>query len=87
MWLNSYFEREIGMFGFWGGKQRSRLGKWLDERGISQEWLVDKSKVSRNTVSELASGKRNPTLPTIKKILKAIREVDPAAKADDFFDM
>ncbi|WP_082341347.1 helix-turn-helix domain-containing protein [Sporosarcina globispora] len=51
------------------------------------EWLVAKSKVSRNTVSELAAGKRNPTLPTIKKIMKAIKEVDPNASADDFFDM
>ena len=75
------------MFGLWGGKPRSRLGRWLDERGISQEWLVKKSKVSRNTVSELTAGKRNPTLPTVKKLMKAIREVDPAAKADDFFDM
>jgi predicted transcriptional regulator len=77
----------VGMFSLWGGKSRSRLGKWLDDRGISQEWLVKKSKVSRNTVSELTAGKRNPTLPTVKKLMKAIREVDPTAKADDFFDM
>lgn len=75
------------MFGLWGGKPRSPLGKWLDERGISQEWLVKKSKVSRNTISEITAGKRSPTLTTVKKIMKAIREVDPAAKSDDFFDI
>jgi predicted transcriptional regulator len=75
------------MFGLFGGKPRSKLGRWLDERGISQEWLINKSKVSRTTVSELASGKRQPTLVTVKKLMKAIREVDPGAKADDFFDM
>jgi predicted transcriptional regulator len=75
------------MFGLFGGKPRSRLGKWLDERGISQEWLISKSKVSRTTVSELASGKRQPTLETVKKLMKAIREVDPNARPDDFFDM
>jgi predicted transcriptional regulator len=75
------------MFGLFGGKPRSNLGKWLDERGISQEWLISKSKVSRTTISELAAGKRQPTLVTIKKIMKVIREIDPAAKADDFFDM
>lgn len=75
------------MFGLFGGKPRSKLGRWLDARGISQEWLINKSKVSRTTISELAAGKRQPTLDTIKKIMKAIREVDPAAKADDFFDM
>lgn len=75
------------MFGLFGGKPRSKLGKWLDQRGISQEWLVTKSKVSRNTISELASGKRTPSISTIKKIMKVIREVDPNAKADDFFDL
>jgi transcriptional regulator with XRE-family HTH domain len=75
------------MFSFWGGKPRSKLGRWLDSRGITQEWLVGKSKVSRNTISELASGKRQPTLDTVKKIMKAIREVDPNARPDDFFDL
>lgn len=75
------------MFGLWGGKPRSKLGKWLDARGISQEWLVSKSKVSRTTISELAAGKREPTLQTIKKIMKVIREVDPNAKSEDFFDI
>ncbi|PLR65989.1 helix-turn-helix transcriptional regulator [Bacillus sp. UMB0893] len=75
------------MFGF--GKQRSRLGKWLDKRGISQEWLMKKSKVSRNTISKLASGTNEyePSLGTIKKLMSAIRQVDPGAKTDDFFDV
>lgn len=71
----------------WGSKPRSKLGHWLDERGITQEWLINKSKVSRTTISELSAGKRQPTLETIKKIMKAIREIDPVAKAEDFFDM
>lgn len=78
------------MFGlFFGGKPRSKLGKWLDKRGISQEWLVSKSKVNRNTISKLASGAdgHQPTVKTIKKIMKAIREIDPNAKSSDFFDL
>lgn len=75
------------MFGLFGGKPRSKLGKFLDDRGITQEWLIKKSKVSRTTISELAAGKREPTVGTIKKIMKAIREVDPNARAEDFFDM
>ncbi|MBT2661968.1 helix-turn-helix transcriptional regulator [Bacillus sp. ISL-45] len=75
------------MFGL--GKKRSRLGRWLDNRGISQQWLANKSEVSRSTVSELcsANGEHEPTLPTMKKILKAIREIDPNIKSDDFWDM
>ncbi|WML42712.1 helix-turn-helix transcriptional regulator [Neobacillus sp. PS3-40] len=78
------------MFGFFGiGKSRSELGKWLDDRGISQTWLAQKSGVNRNTINALTSGDtdRAPTTRTISKILKAIREVDPAAKVDDFWSM
>lgn len=75
------------MFGLFGGKPRSKLGRWLDNRGISQEWLVKKSKVSRNTISELCADKRDPTMVTVKKIMKAIREVDPGARSEDFFDI
>jgi transcriptional regulator with XRE-family HTH domain len=76
------------MFGLFGGKPRSRIGKWLDARGISQEWLVSKTRVSRTTISKIASDSDySPTLPTIKKIMKAIREVDPLARPDDFFDI
>ncbi len=75
------------MYGLFGGKPRSKIGKWLDAKGISQEWLVKNSKGSRNTISELASDKREPTVGTVKKIMKAIREVDPGAKPDDFFNL
>lgn len=76
------------MFGLFGGKPRSKLGKWLDKRGITQEWLSTKTKIHRGTISKIASDKDySPTLPTIKKIMKVIREVDPAAKTDDFFDI
>lgn len=75
------------MFGL--GKKRSKLGKWLDKRGISQTWLAAKSGVNRNTINALTSGDsdRAPTTRTIKKILKALREVDPTIKGDDFFDL
>ncbi|MBD8138494.1 helix-turn-helix transcriptional regulator [Peribacillus frigoritolerans] len=75
------------MFGLFGGKPRSKLGRWLDDRGISQEWLIKTSKVSRTTISELCADKREPTLGTIKKIMKAIRQVDPGARSEDFFDV
>jgi len=74
--------------GLFGGKPRTRLGKWLDARGITQEWLSTKTKIHRGTISKIASDKDySPTLPTIKKIMNAIREVDPGARPDDFFDM
>jgi predicted transcriptional regulator len=76
------------MFGLFGGKPRTKLGKWLDKRGITQEWLVRNTKISRTTISKIASDKEySPTLPTIKKLMKAIKEVDPNARPDDFFDL
>lgn len=78
------------MFSFFGlGKNRSKLGRWLDQRGISQSWLAKESGVNRNTINELAAGNtdRSPTTRTIGKIIKALKKVDPNVKADDFFDM
>jgi predicted transcriptional regulator len=75
------------MFGL--GKRRSKLGKWLDERGISQQWLAKKSGVGRTTISNLSKGdgEHTPNASTIKKILKALRDIDSRVKADDFWDM
>lgn len=76
------------MFGLWGGKPRSKVGKWLDQRGISQEWLAKKTKISSNTISKIASDENySPSLATIKKVMKAIREVDKNAKSEQFFDI
>lgn len=76
------------MFGLFGGKPRTKVGRWLDDRGISQEWLVGKTKISRNTISKIASDKTySPTLATVKKIMKVIRSVDPNARSEDFFDI
>jgi transcriptional regulator with XRE-family HTH domain len=73
----------------WGlGKKRSKLGKFIDQNGYSQEDLMKAAKIGRSTVSRLCSDPEySPTANTIKKIMKAIRKLDPTARADDFFDM
>ncbi|MFC0561459.1 helix-turn-helix domain-containing protein [Halalkalibacter alkalisediminis] len=74
------------MFGL--GKQRTKLGKWLDKRGITQAWLMEKTGLNKNTIGDLTNDKeRSPTQKTMKKILKAIREIDPSVKSDEFWDM
>lgn len=78
------------MFGmlFGTGKPRTKLGKWLDKRGISQTWLKEKTGLNKSTIGELSSDKdRSPTYQTMKKIIKALREIDPNVKSDDFWDM
>lgn len=73
----------------WGlGKQRSPLGKWLDRKGFNQEDLVKASGVSRNTISKSCSDQSYIPSPQVaKKILKALREIDPSVRADQFWDL
>ncbi|WP_339820550.1 helix-turn-helix transcriptional regulator [Paenibacillus sp. FSL R7-0216] len=73
----------------WGlGKKRSLLGKWLDKSGYNQEDLVKISKVSRNTISKACSDPDYIPSPQVaKKILKALREVDPSVRADQFWEL
>lgn len=75
------------MFGL--GKKRSKLGAWLDKKGIKQQWIVKSAKLSKSTVSELCKPDSDhvPNQKTMKKILKALREIDPNVKADDFWEM
>jgi predicted transcriptional regulator len=70
------------------GKKRTKLGKWLDRRGISQSWLMKKTGLNKNTIGDLTgNGDRSPNQRTMKKILQALREVDPNVKSDDFWSM
>lgn len=82
-WKMKESERMFGL-----GKRRTKLGKWLDRRGISQAWLKDKAGLNKNTIGDLTSDiDRSPTQKTMKKILKALREIDPNLKSDDFWDI
>lgn len=67
------------------GKKRSKFGKWLDEKGVKQEYIVEQTNISRNTISDICSGKREPNSTTIKKILVAVKKIDKKAKAEDLF--
>lgn len=74
------------MFGL--GKERTQLGRWLDRRGITQQWLTKKSGLNKATVSDLCTNnERTPSGTTMKKILKALREIDQNIRQDDFWDI
>ncbi|WP_423410234.1 helix-turn-helix transcriptional regulator [Heyndrickxia sp. MSNUG] len=71
-----------------GGKKRSKLGKLIDRHGYTQEELREASGVSRNTVSKACNESDYVPSPSVmRKLMKAIRELDPGAKADDYFDI
>ncbi|OMF54663.1 transcriptional regulator [Paenibacillus rhizosphaerae] len=70
------------------GKRRSKLGRWFDARGMKQGWLIDNAGVNKNTASALCNDPNySPTLPTIRKIIKALRRIDPNVNASDFWDV
>jgi len=73
----------------WGtGKKRTKIGKFIDKKGYSQEDLISASKVNRNTISKICNDPTyTPSMSTVKKIMKAIRQLEPGAKTDDFFDI
>ncbi|MED1787187.1 transcriptional regulator [Brevibacillus laterosporus] len=56
---------------------------------MKQEWLSSASKVNnRDTIGQLCSNdEKLPTMRTAKKILGALRKVDPTVKQTDFWEM
>jgi len=68
-------------------KTRSRLGAWLDDRGMKQEWLIRRSGVNKQTISRTCNQDYIPSGRTIQRIVQALREVDPLVKATDFWNL
>lgn len=67
-------------------KSRSRLGKWLDRKGLTQEWLVKETGLSRNSISDLCDGTvSNPRSATRSRIVKALQKVDPDVSASELW--
>lgn len=55
-------------------KNRTKLGKWLDQNGIEQQELEDATGVSRNTISRLCNNKSHTQASQLfKKIFRAIK--------------
>ncbi|RBW68252.1 helix-turn-helix domain-containing protein [Bacillus taeanensis] len=70
----------------WGGKPRSRFGKWLDKNEINQIELERASKLSSGTVSKLCNDKQyRPKLATIHKLNKGLGKIGKNIDVEDFF--
>jgi putative transcriptional regulator len=69
------------------GKDRSKLGRYIDQHGISQKEL-EKSGVSRATISRLCSNDdHQPNMSTARKIIDYLKRFDKRVDYKDFFDM
>lgn len=70
------------------GKKRSKLGRWLDQHGISQVEFSKLSGVSRPTITRLCGDdEHQPNMRTAKKIIDTIRKLDSSVNPNNFFDM
>ncbi|MCR8939818.1 transcriptional regulator [Brevibacillus laterosporus] len=60
----------------------------MDNRGISQQWLIKTAQISKNTVGNLSCDKDYiPSGTTMRKVLQALRKIDPNVKQTDFWEM
>jgi putative transcriptional regulator len=73
------------MFGL--GKNRTRLGKFIDKHKISQGELAKGSGKSRNTISDLCDGNENVQAneETQFKIVGALRRMGHNVSVSDFW--
>lgn len=72
----------------WVRKKRTPFGDYLDRRGIKQQWLVQKTGLSKSLISDLANKKdRVPTLTSATKIIKTLRKFDNRIDYHDFWDI
>ncbi|KQL18870.1 helix-turn-helix domain-containing protein [Cytobacillus solani] len=76
------------MFSFFGlGKDRTKFGRWLDRKEITQIELEELSGLSRRTISRLCNDKEyTPKFSTVTRIKKALKKIGESVP-DDYFGM
>lgn len=58
------------------GKKRTPFGEYLDPRGIKQQWLVQRTGLSKSLISDLANKKDCiPTLTSATKIIRILKNL------------
>lgn len=71
------------MFGL--GKSRTKFGRWLDRKNITQFKIEEMSGLSRGTVSKLCNDKSyKPKYETIQRVKKALAKLGESVP-DDYF--
>ncbi|OBZ13325.1 hypothetical protein A7975_10735 [Bacillus sp. FJAT-26390] len=72
------------MFGL--GKQRTKLGRYIDKNGITQGWLESKTGLNKNSVSKLCGDDSyEPRPSTVQKVISSLRKHGHDVRADDFW--
>lgn len=72
------------MFGL--GKPRTKFGKWLDKKGITQNEVAKKSNVGRTTISNMCSDKSYaPKYATFEKVKRGLNKMGHSVEYNDFW--
>ncbi|RFB20720.1 helix-turn-helix domain-containing protein (plasmid) [Priestia megaterium] len=67
--------------------KKSKLGKYLIEKGYTQTKTVKATNLERSTVSKIYNDSNYiPSGTTIKKIMNILKKIDPKNKIEDFFN-
>lgn len=69
------------------GKPRSKLGKWLDKRGLKQNWLMTETGLNKNTISKICLDDSPPKVETMRVVLNVLRKIDHNLQVNDFWDI
>ncbi|MES5264962.1 helix-turn-helix transcriptional regulator [Priestia megaterium] len=68
--------------------KKSKLGKYLMNKGYTQTEVVKVTKINRKTVSKIYNDSSYiPSGSTIKKVMNILKKIDPKLKVEDFFDL
>lgn len=74
------------MFGL--GKPETQVKKLLKKHGKTQEWLLTAANISKDTGTKVCSDLDYIPIPKIaRKILVALRKLEPDVKHEDFWPM
>ncbi|MEH7287609.1 helix-turn-helix domain-containing protein [Priestia megaterium] len=67
--------------------KKSKLGKYLIEKGYTQTEAVKVTNLDRSTVHKIYNDSNyTPSGSTIKKVMKLLKKLDPKVKIEDFFN-
>ena len=50
-----------------------RVKEWRERRGLTQEQLAEKAKISRGYLARLETARQDPKLSTLEKIARALK--------------
>lgn len=73
-------------FGWGIGKPRTRLGRFLDQEGVTQVWLEKKTGLSTPTITAICNDKNyEPTEKTKARIVTVLQHEEFDVYVEDFW--